>query len=46
MELASGDHAPDYSTFVVGPRQPCVVRYRRKCARALVAAGQKETHSL
>jgi sterol 14-demethylase len=30
LELASADHPPDYSTFVVGPRRPCRVRYRRK----------------
>jgi sterol 14alpha-demethylase len=23
-------HQPDYSTFVVGPRPPCLVRYRRR----------------
>jgi len=23
-------HQPDYSTFVVGPRSPCLVRYRRR----------------
>ncbi|MGH7353493.1 MAG: cytochrome P450 [Candidatus Rokuibacteriota bacterium] len=23
-------HRPDYSTFVVGPRPPCIVRYRRR----------------
>jgi len=32
LELAAGEHQPDYSTFVVGPRRPCVVRYRRKSA--------------
>ncbi len=30
LTLARTDHRPDYSTFVVGPRQPCVVRYRRR----------------
>ena len=30
LELARHDHQPDYSTFVVGPRRPCLVRYRRK----------------
>jgi len=29
-ELAAGGQQPDYSTFVVGPRRPCVVRYRRR----------------
>ena len=46
METVSDEHTPDYSTFVVGPRRPCLIRYRRKSARALAAAGQKETHSL
>ena len=31
-------HAPDYSTFVVGPRPPCIVRYRRRRSRAAVRA--------
>ena len=31
------DHQPDYTTFVVGPRPPCVVRYRRR-RRAVVSA--------
>ena len=30
LELAQPHHQPDYSTFVVGPRRPCIVRYRRK----------------
>ncbi len=30
-------HRPDYTTFVVGPRPPCVVRYRRR-RRAVVSA--------
>jgi sterol 14-demethylase len=44
LELAAGDHPPDYSTFVVGPRRPCVVRYRRKAARGTgaLAAGTGE----
>jgi sterol 14-demethylase len=32
LELAAREHQPDYSTFVVGPRRPCMVRYRRKTA--------------
>jgi sterol 14-demethylase len=28
--LASQNQRPNYATFVVGPRQPCVVRYRRR----------------
>jgi sterol 14-demethylase len=34
---ARTDHQPDYTTFVVGPRPPCVVRYRRR-RRAMVNA--------
>jgi sterol 14-demethylase len=30
LELAEQQHLPDYSTFVVGPRRPCLIRYRRK----------------
>jgi sterol 14-demethylase len=30
LELVRSDHQPDYSTFVVGPKRPCMVRYRRK----------------
>lgn len=30
LELALPRHEPDYATFVVGPRQPCRVRYRRR----------------
>ena len=34
FDLALVDHAvqPDYTTFVVGPRPPCRVRYRRRSA--------------
>ncbi|MBC6472094.1 MAG: cytochrome P450 [Hormoscilla sp. GM102CHS1] len=30
LELVHQNYEPDYSTFVVGPRQPCLIRYRRK----------------
>ena len=30
LSLVHRDHAPDYSTFVPGPRKPCLVRYRRR----------------
>lgn len=30
LTLARAGHRPDYSTFVVGPRPPCIVRYRRR----------------
>lgn len=30
FELAQPAYEPDYSTFVVGPRKPCRVRYRRR----------------
>ncbi len=36
LELVRRDHHPNYSTFVVGPRQPCLVRYRRKHRSAIV----------
>jgi sterol 14-demethylase len=30
LELVLPRHEPDYDTFVVGPRQPCLIRYRRR----------------
>lgn len=30
LELVDRDQRPNYATFVVGPRQPCRVRYRRR----------------
>ena len=30
LELVHQNYEPDYTTFVVGPRQPCLIRYRRK----------------
>ena len=30
LELVDRQHQPDYSTFVVGPKPPCRVRYRRR----------------
>jgi sterol 14-demethylase len=30
LELVRTGHEPDYATFVVGPRPPCRVRYRRR----------------
>jgi sterol 14-demethylase len=30
VELVKLQHEPDYSTFVIGPRPPCLIRYRRK----------------
>ncbi|UQA55169.1 cytochrome P450 [Polyangium aurulentum] len=30
LELVSRSPSPDYSGFVVGPTQPCLVRYRRR----------------
>jgi sterol 14-demethylase len=41
--LAGRGHTPDYSTFVPGPRGPCLVRYRRRAGvenrRATATAG-------
>lgn len=28
LDLVQPHHAPDYHTWVVGPKQPCVIRYR------------------
>ena len=30
LELCEPDYRPNYTTFVVGPHQPCRVRYRRR----------------
>lgn len=30
LELVGHGHQPDYSTFVIGPKRPCLVRYRRR----------------
>jgi sterol 14-demethylase len=30
LSLATREHRPDYATFVVGPRPPCRLRYRRR----------------
>jgi sterol 14-demethylase len=30
FELAGDSPQPDYSTFVVGPRRPCIIRYKRR----------------
>lgn len=30
FELANPEPKPDYSTFVAGPKRPCMVRYRRR----------------
>lgn len=42
LTLVRHGHTPDYSTFVPGPRAPCLVRYRRRlregAGRALVEA--------
>ena len=48
LEPVSDECLPDYSTFVVGPRRPCMVKFRRRQQRgntgACVAAG--EMHAL
>jgi len=38
LSLARTGHRPDYTTFVVGPRRPCLVRYRRRRAGVTFAA--------
>jgi sterol 14-demethylase len=30
LELVQHRYDPNYSTFVIGPKQPCLIRYRRK----------------
>ncbi len=30
LEMVKPHHEPDYSTFVIGPRPPCLIRYRRR----------------
>jgi sterol 14alpha-demethylase len=30
LELVQPSYEPNYSTFVIGPKQPCLIRYRRK----------------
>ncbi|WP_445632759.1 Cytochrome P450 [Nostoc sp. DSM 114161] len=30
LELVSQSYEPNYSTFVIGPKQPCLIRYQRK----------------
>jgi sterol 14alpha-demethylase len=30
LDLAEHGHPPDYSTFVIGPKRPCLIRYRRR----------------
>jgi len=37
LSLVRTEHEPDYTTFVVGPRPPCRVRYRRRRRPSLVA---------
>ncbi|HLH31011.1 MAG TPA: cytochrome P450, partial [Terriglobia bacterium] len=38
VELVKQEHEPDYTTFVIGPRRPCLIRYRRR--------SQAERHEL
>lgn len=35
LELVDPAPQPDYSTFVVGPRRPCLIRYRRRTSAAM-----------
>jgi len=35
LSLATREHRPDYATFVVGPRPPCRLRYRRRRRAAM-----------
>jgi sterol 14-demethylase len=36
LELLERNPEPNYATFVVGPRRPCLMRYRRRRGRAAV----------
>ena len=41
LELVDRDQHPNYATFVVGPRQPCLVRYRsRSLAQGRLVAAE------
>jgi len=42
FELVGPAPRPDYATFVVGPKLPCRLRYRRRVRPALVAAAHLE----
>ncbi|HEV3116683.1 MAG TPA: cytochrome P450, partial [Gemmataceae bacterium] len=35
LELIDADPAPNYATFVVGPKPPCRLRYKRRMTRKL-----------
>src|SRR5207244_6395563 len=37
LSLATSGHRPDYATFVVGPQEPCRLRYRRRRRVVVVA---------
>jgi sterol 14-demethylase len=48
FELAPHEYQPDYSTMVVGPRRPCVLRYRRRKGSEsgqIPTAAPQERHS-
>ena len=46
FELTPGPYLPDYSTFVIGPRRPCVLRYRRRRVQAGSTLQREQTHSI
>ena len=41
LELVSREPRPDYSGFVIGPVQPCLVRYRRRKAQTQVVPSDR-----
>jgi sterol 14-demethylase len=45
LELVEREYLPDYSTFVVGPRKPCRIAYRRKRAARPAAMAANERHT-
>lgn len=46
LELTSGECLPDYSTMMVGPRRPCLVRYRRKRRQSSGLSGLTAHHAV
>ena len=43
LELVQDSPRPDYTTFVVGPRPPCWIRYRRRRRFALPVSRELTT---
>ena len=41
FELGNSVYEPDYSRLLVGPRQPCTLRYRRRAPTRVVTTGSR-----